>query len=184
MVSRLLIPAVFLAAAFNPVYGAAKGPKARTILSLDGTWEVGESVLETPMPSEFAHKAPVPGLANLATPPFAEVDRFDSRELIEGEIGENKRPESDRTTAAGKPHQARNYFWYRSTFQVKGEVDTRPQAANDIAQSIAVPQLISWIAKYQDKDAQGKPIKRDAKTTMEHIKEAVPGLRETLPVKQ
>jgi hypothetical protein len=62
--------------------------------------------------------------------------------------------------------------------------NTRPQAANDIAQSIAVPQLISWIAKYQDKDAQGEPIKRKATTTVEHLKEAVPGLRETLPVKK
>jgi len=125
MIPRLLILAVVLAAALN----AAKGPTTRTTLSLDGTWEVGESVAPTPMPSEFAHKAPVPGLANLATPPFVDVDSFDSRELIEVEIRDKKRSESDRTTAVGTPHQTRNYFWYRRTFQVKGEVDNRPQTA-------------------------------------------------------
>jgi beta-galactosidase/beta-glucuronidase len=123
MAARLMILIVMLAAAVL----AAKGPTTRTTLSLDGTWEVGESVALTPMPSEFAHKAPVPGLANLATPPFADVDRFDSRELIEVEIRDKKRPESERTTAVGTPHQVRNYFWYRRTFQLKGEVDTRLQ---------------------------------------------------------
>jgi hypothetical protein len=68
-----------LAAAGLGAKGAAKGPVMRTTLSLDGTWEVGESVAATPAPSEFVHKAPVPGLANLATPPFVDVDRFDSR---------------------------------------------------------------------------------------------------------
>jgi len=127
MVPRLLILPVMLAAAVLAAKGAAKGPVTRTTLSLDGTWEVGESGAATPAPSEFAHKAPVPGLADLATPPFADVDRFDSRELIDVEIRDKKRPESERTTAVGTPHQARNYFWYRRTFQLKGEVDTRPQ---------------------------------------------------------
>ena len=125
MVSHCLILAVAVAAALQ----AATGPSARTTLPLDGSWEVGESVAATPRPSEFGRKAPVPGLANLATPPFADVDRFDSRELIDVEIRDKKRPESERTTAVGTPHQERNYFWYRRTFQLKGEVDARPQAA-------------------------------------------------------
>jgi hypothetical protein len=95
MVPRLLFLPVMLAAALH----ATKGPVTRTTLPLDGTWEVGESVAATPAPSEFAHKAPVPGLANLATPPFADVDRFDSRELIDVEIRDKKRPESERRPA-------------------------------------------------------------------------------------
>jgi beta-galactosidase len=125
MAARLLILALTLAASLP----AAKAPTQRTTLSLNGTWDVGESTAATPAPSEFAHKAPVPGLTNLATPPFADVDRFDSRELIDVEIRDKKRPESERTTAVGVPHQARNYFWYRRTFQLKGEVDGRPQTA-------------------------------------------------------
>lgn len=125
MTARLLVLGWALAATLP----AAKAPTERTTLSLNGTWDVGESAAATPAPSEFAHKAPVPGLTNLATPPFADVDRFDSRELIDVEIRDGKRPESDRTTAVGTPHQARNYFWYRRTFQLKGEVEKRPQTA-------------------------------------------------------
>jgi hypothetical protein len=62
--------------------------------------------------------------------------------------------------------------------------NTRPAAAKDILQGIVVPQGLSWVARYTDKNAQGEPIKREATTTVEHIKEAVPGLRETLPVKK
>jgi beta-galactosidase/beta-glucuronidase len=125
MISRSLILALSLGAALQ----AAKTPAARKTLSLDGTWDVGESVAATPAPSEFAHKAPVPGLANLATPPFEDVDKFDSRELIDVEIRDGRRPESDRTSATGTPHQARNFFWYRKTIQLKDEMDKLPQVA-------------------------------------------------------
>jgi len=64
------------------------------------------------------------------------------------------------------------------------DVRTRSAAEKDILQGIVVPQALSWVARYTDKDAQGEPIKREATTTVEHIKEAVPGLRETLPVKK
>ena len=125
MVPRSLILALALAGFMY----AAKAPVSRTTLSLDGTWDVGESEAATPAPAEFLHKAPVPGLANLAVPQFEGVDKFDSRELIDVEIRDQRRPESDRTTAVGTPHQKRNYFWYRRTFQLKGEVDNRPQTA-------------------------------------------------------
>jgi len=123
MLSRSLILVLSLSGALP----AAKPPVARTTLSLDGTWDVGESVAATPMPAEFTHKAPVPGLTNLATPPFEDVDKFDSRELIDVEIRDGLRPESERTKAVGVPHQTRDYFWYRRTFQLKGEVDDKPR---------------------------------------------------------
>ncbi len=86
----------------------------RTILSLDGTWEVGESVSATEMPAQFAHKAPVPGLANLAQPAFKDVDKFCSRENIANRIRGGVYPESWLTNYwRGKVDQDRNYFWYR-----------------------------------------------------------------------
>ncbi len=93
----------------------------RTVVPLDGTWEVADSVAAAPAPASFTHKAPVPGLANLATPAFPDVDKFDSRELIEVEIRDKQRPESERTPAVGIPRQKRNFFWYRRTFRVPAQ---------------------------------------------------------------
>ncbi|MGO8928171.1 MAG: glycoside hydrolase family 2 protein [Limisphaerales bacterium] len=90
----------------------------RTTLSLDGTWEVGESISATEMPAQFAHQAPVPGLANLAEPAFKDVDKFCSRENIANRIRGGLYPESWLTNYwAGKVDQDRNYFWYRKEFK-------------------------------------------------------------------
>ncbi|MGD0581106.1 MAG: sugar-binding domain-containing protein, partial [Bryobacteraceae bacterium] len=113
----------------SSLFAQARPATTRTTISLDGSWDVAESVTPAPLPAQFPHTAPVPGLANLATPPFADVDKFDSRELIDVEIRDKMRTESQRATAVGIPHQARNYFWYRRTFQVKPELAARPRTA-------------------------------------------------------
>ena len=41
----------------------------RTVLSLDGTWQIAEGGMAT-APVLFERTAPVPGLVSLATPPF------------------------------------------------------------------------------------------------------------------
>jgi beta-galactosidase/beta-glucuronidase len=89
----------------------------RATLSLDGQWAVADSVSATEMPGEFAHTAPVPGLANLARPPFPDVDRFISRENLANRIRSKMVPAEWLTNYwQGKVDQARNYFWYRKTF--------------------------------------------------------------------
>jgi beta-galactosidase len=88
----------------------------RQTISLDGEWRIADSVAAEPAPAAYPARAPVPGLANLAQPPFADVDRFDSREFIDTSIREKRLPESARVEAAGVPHQARNYFWYSRDF--------------------------------------------------------------------
>ena len=93
----------------------------RTTVSLDGTWQVEESVSGTDMPKQFTHKAPVPGMANLARPAFKDVDLFDSRELISNRIRSKKLPESARVNTAGTPRQDRNYFWYRRDFDAPAQ---------------------------------------------------------------
>lgn len=93
---------------------AAEG---RITMLLDGTWDVEDSVAAEDIPSAWTHKAPVPGLTNLATPAFADVDQFDSRELINNKIRKKLMPESARTNTAGVSRQKRNYFWYRTRFR-------------------------------------------------------------------
>jgi hypothetical protein len=67
---------------------------ARTVVSLDGEWQIAEGAKDTP-PTEFAHRVPVPGLVDMAKPAFAEV---------------------------GKKSGKREAFWYRREFTLKQPV--------------------------------------------------------------
>jgi len=89
----------------------------RNDLSLDGTWQVGETREATAAPAQFAHRAPVPGLVNLARPEFPDVDRFDSKEVNANRVRKGVLPESARVSGAGVSPQDRNYFWFRRTFR-------------------------------------------------------------------
>ena len=68
----------------------------RQTVSLDGTWQIAEGTMEK-IPAEFSHQVPVPGLADMAAPAFAEVgtEKSDSR---------------------------REAFWYHRTFTVDGSI--------------------------------------------------------------
>ncbi len=66
----------------------------RTIISLDGEWQIAEGKDDTP-PAKLEATAPVPGLADMAKPPFGEV---------------------------GKRSEKRRHFWYRRTFSVPAEL--------------------------------------------------------------
>ena len=89
----------------------------RITISLDGNWKIADSVAADEAPGEFSHTVPVPGLAHLATPPFADVDRFDSAAIVANRISKGMLPESARVTGAGVSRQKRNYFWYRTSFR-------------------------------------------------------------------
>jgi beta-galactosidase len=89
----------------------------RVVIPLDGEWQIEDSLSATAAPPLWGHKVDVPGLANQARPVFADVDEFDSREVIDNRIRKNKLPESARVETAGVPRQNRNYFWYRKTFR-------------------------------------------------------------------
>ena len=52
------------------------------------------------------------------------------------------------------------------------------------ARSIVEPTLMQWIAKLRDTDEEGNPIKRQADGFVDEMKMGIPGLRETLDVKQ
>jgi beta-galactosidase len=106
-----------LASAFLLLLSAAWSQ--RISVPLDGTWQIEDGVSSTAPPRAFGHQAPVPGLANLASPAFPDVDRFVSHELINHPITRPENlPAQAATAAVGYPEQARNYFWYRKVFRL------------------------------------------------------------------
>jgi hypothetical protein len=92
----------------------------RTTLSLDGQWDVEDSVGADEMPAAYHHTAPVPGLTHSAVPAFADVDQYQSRQLLSNLVHQGRYSQADYDklgSARGISHQQRNYFWYRKTFQ-------------------------------------------------------------------
>lgn len=96
----------------------AGGAAERQTVSLDGTWEIGDSQEADAMPATYWHTVRVPGLANLAEPAFKGVDQFISRENMARRITFKLAPEEWLLKYwAGKADQDRNYLWYRRTFR-------------------------------------------------------------------
>lgn len=88
----------------------------REILSLDGEWQIEDSRDPAAPPTQWRHKVPVPGLANLATPPFPHVDEYLTFDNLKSLMDWGLLPKD----GPPKPgaHQDRNWFWYRKTFRV------------------------------------------------------------------
>ena len=89
----------------------------RVTVSLDGTWHIADSVQADAIPASFDHTVPVPGLAHSAVPAFPDIDRFDSREIINNRVRRKLLPESAVIATAGIPRQSRNWFWYQTAFR-------------------------------------------------------------------
>lgn len=71
------------------------GRSAIAALSLNGVWDVQDSVDADAMQREYNHKAPVPGLVHSAAPPFLDVDQYQSRELLTNLVRQGRIPEED-----------------------------------------------------------------------------------------
>jgi hypothetical protein len=96
----------------------------RTTLSLDGQWDVEDSVGADEMPTAYHHTAPVPGLTHSALPAFPDVDQYQSRQLLSNLVRKGRYSQADYDKlgdARGISHQQRNYFWYRKTFQAPAQ---------------------------------------------------------------
>lgn len=76
----------------------------RRTISLDGNWQIAEGGREV-IPSEFSRTVPVPGLVDMATPPFVAPGPAvaDRQEL-------------------GQKDPRRDAYWYRRTFKVTGPI--------------------------------------------------------------
>ncbi|PWT81370.1 MAG: hypothetical protein C5B58_09920, partial [Acidobacteria bacterium] len=90
----------------------------RTTISLNGSWEIEDSMDAVGIPVVWNHKAPVPGLAHSADPGFPHVDEFDSRMLIQNRVSQGNLPKNANVNDAGMSRQGRNWFWYRRAFQL------------------------------------------------------------------
>ncbi len=109
-----------LAGASGARLHAATDNDHRTTISLDGQWDVDDSVSPDAMPKEYTHKVPVPGLTHSAVPAFPDVDQFQSRELLWNLYRQKRISKAELEKvgdAAGISHQKRNYFWYRRVFE-------------------------------------------------------------------
>ena len=93
----------FLVAALFPTAAPGATPESpRRVLSLDGPWQIAEGKMDQ-APAAFERTVPVPGLASLATPAFAD-------------------PPGPKVAARGQMPQKdpkRDAFWYRRTFRLE-----------------------------------------------------------------
>ena len=83
---------------------SAKEDSKRTILSLDGTWQIAEGKMDQ-VPAAFDRTVPVPGLVSLATPPFHAAG-----------------PKVANRQSLSQKDPLRDAFWYRRTFAIDGPV--------------------------------------------------------------
>jgi beta-galactosidase len=98
--------------------GSNAAPQGRLTVSLDGAWRIADSISADEVPQSFEHVGAVPGMANLATPPFPDVDAFISSENILDRRAFKVQPESELAKIVPGPQQKRSYFWYQKTFRV------------------------------------------------------------------
>ncbi len=99
------------------ILASALGAAERLTVPLDGAWQITDSRDGSILPTRYDHTVPVPGLAHSSTPPFADVDRFDSRQVIQNRVAKGMLPKGALVDTAGVSRQDRNWFWYRRTFQ-------------------------------------------------------------------
>jgi hypothetical protein len=95
VIVRICAPLLFLTGlGTDPAFGSLRAAAPRNQISLDGSWQVEQGSMDS-RPQTYSHTIPVPGLADMAQPPFQEV---------------------------GKRSPLRQAFWYRRTFRVDGTV--------------------------------------------------------------
>jgi len=96
----------------------------RTVISLNGEWEIEDGVEPDAIPKTFEHIVQVPGMVNQSTPAFRDVDRFDGLDYLQnGFVRAQIKEVNVDTVKVGIPHQERKYFWYRKVFEVEGKKD-------------------------------------------------------------
>ncbi len=103
-------------------YAAAAAPDRthRMTVSLNGEWDVEDSVGAEDIPRAYHYTVPVPGLTHSAVPAFPDVDQYQSRQLISNLVRQGRYSKADYEKLGdvrGISHQKRNYFWYRRMFQ-------------------------------------------------------------------
>lgn len=114
-----VISPILIAFLLSALSLAAQATGARHTVSLDGTWKIADSVAADGQPRVYDHLVAVPGLVHSASPPFNNVDEFQSRQLLQNLVDQGMYSQADFDklgNSKGISHQKRNYFWYRRTF--------------------------------------------------------------------
>jgi beta-galactosidase len=94
----------------------------RTVISLNGTWQIEQGVSPSIIPRKFDHIAEVPGLVNLAVPSFVDVDKFDGVDYLRNYwVKRFVKDINADTIKVGIPRQQTNYFWYRRDFKIDNQ---------------------------------------------------------------
>jgi hypothetical protein len=72
----------------------------------------------------------------------------------------------------------------REQIEVAKAFDPRERGAffGELTKSIAVPQLVDWIARQADQTEAGNVMPRKPETTLQHIEMGIPGLRQNVPI--
>jgi beta-galactosidase len=92
----------------------------RITISLNGEWDIEDSVSPDALPGKFGHRVSVPGMVNQARPSFKNVDQFDRLDYLQnGWVRSHVKEVNIDTVRVGIPRQERNYFWYRRNFILK-----------------------------------------------------------------
>ena len=120
----LLSCSMALIAASFVVPQVAAENASRITLSLNGQWDVEDSVNGADIPRTYSHKAPVPGLTHSSVPAFPDADQYQSRELLGNLVRQGRFSQADYDKlgdARGVSHQDRNYFWYKKTFNAPAQ---------------------------------------------------------------
>lgn len=129
--------------------GSTAATACRTTLSLDGVWRVAESVGPEERPTTFGHTVPVPGLIDLATPPFPDAGRYQSREMLWKRVWHDMLSEEEaRAAGLGISRQERGYFWYRRGFTVPERRESAILRIGKAAYGTAVWLNGSYIDEY------------------------------------
>ena len=98
----------------------------RTIVNLNGSWQIEDSVDANEMPVVYGHTAPIPGLLTSAEPAFEDIGNFESRmyqyskgnwKVCTGGVVDLPQDEAAMAAEYGVAYQERNYFWCRRTFK-------------------------------------------------------------------
>ena len=103
----------------SPVSAVEASRAPRTAISLDGTWDIDDTVTADRIPKTFHHTVAVPGLVHSSTPAFADVDEYQSKQVLSSLVYYDKYSQADYDRLGdirGISHQQRNYFWYRKRF--------------------------------------------------------------------
>ena len=101
MKPKLRFPIILL---MSGILVSAAEPQSRTTISLDGRWQIAEGVLDA-VPARFEREVAVPGLVDMAQPPFIEPG---PKVADHGKV-----PQKD---------PRRDAFWYRRTFNIAGPI--------------------------------------------------------------